>query len=125
MEIETGDRSMPENSRPLTPAASNPLAAWTDLGLRTLDMTLASAQNFELVSRSWQQWLAAMGTLLTPARVQPARNAFGVQQADVERAVAHAEAEAEAAPRRNRATAKKQRKPSTSKARSKRQGRAA
>jgi citrate lyase beta subunit len=124
MEIETGDRSMPENSRPLTPAASNPLAAWTDLGLRTLDMTLASAQNFELVSRSWQQWLAAMGTLLTPARVLPARNAFGVQQADVERAVAHAAAVAEAAPRR-RATAKKQRKPSTSKARSKRQGRAA
>jgi citrate lyase beta subunit len=124
MEIETGDRSMPENSRPLTPAASNPLAAWTDLGLRTLDMTLASAQNFELVSRSWQQWLAAMGTLLTPARVLPARNAFGVQQADVERAVAHAEAQTEAAPR-HRATVKKQRKPSTSKARSKRQGRAA
>ena len=87
---------MPDNPRPVPPAA-DPLAAWADLGLRTLDMTLASAQNFELVSRSWQQWLAAMETLWTPAKVLPARNAFGVQHEDIEHAVAHAEEAAEGA----------------------------
>jgi hypothetical protein len=103
---------MSQNTRPGVPA-TDPLAAWTDLGLRTLDMTLASAQNFELVSRSWQQWLAAMETLLTPARVLPARNAFGVQRADVERAVAHAEE----APARARARRKAPAKASPSKRR--------
>ena len=116
---------MPQISRPTPPAAADPLAAWTDLGLRTLDMTLASAQNFELVSRSWQQWLAAMETLLTPARVLPARNAFGVQQADVERAVAHAEAQAEGSAPRARNSGKARRQPRAQKTRSKRQGRAA
>lgn len=99
-------------TEPQTPQLQppDPLAAWTDLGLRTLDLTLASAQNFELVSRSWQQWLAAMETLLTPRALTPARNAFGVQRADLEHAVAHADRAAE------RATARKERatkRPST------------
>ena len=112
---------MPENPRP--PATvPDPFAAWTELGLRTLDMTFASAQNFELVTRSWQQWLAMMETLLTPSKVLPARNAFGVQPADRERAVAHAEAEAEADKPRTRR--KSPRKGSAKPAASKRRGRA-
>jgi hypothetical protein len=112
---------MPENTRPPMPV-TDPLAAWTELGLRTLDLTFASAQNIELVTRSWQQWLAMMEALLTPPQVAPARNAFGVQPADRERAVAHAEAEAEReAPRARR---QGPRKTTAKPAASKRRGRA-